>query len=222
DPVTENYRTLRTNLSFSSLDNPIKSMLVTSSGPGEGKSLTCANLGISFAETGIRTLILDVDLRKPVQHKLFGIEKKIGLCNYVVEEAALDDVIHDSGVENLWLIPVGKIPPNPAEILASRKFAEVMKNLTDKFDMVLLDTPPVMSVTDPVLVSLNVGGVLFIIKYGKTDKQVAVNAMNRLKKGRSNLLGVVLNEIQYKRGYGYYQYFDYYSYYYSTDDKKKK
>ncbi len=222
DPVTETYRSLRTNLSFSSLDNPIKSMLVTSPGPSEGKSLTVANLGISFAETGMRTLILDVDLRKPVQHKLFDIEKKPGLSNYMVEEAALDDVIYDVGVHNLWLIPAGKNPPNPSGILASRKFADLMKNLTEKFDMVILDTPPVISVTDSVLISLNVGGVLFVVKFGTTDKQVAVSAMERLKKGRSNFLGVVLNETRFDRGYGYYRYYDYYSYDYSGDGKKKR
>jgi len=222
DPVNESYRSLRTNLSFSNLDNPVKSMLVTSSSPSEGKSITAANLGISYAETGNRILILDTDLRKPVQHKLFEIEKKPGLCDYMVGQATLDEIIYDVGIKNLNLIPAGKNPPNPAEILASKKFADLMKNLADKFDLILLDTPPVMNVTDPILVSLNAGGVLFVVKFGSTDKQVAVSAMEKLKRGKSNMLGAVMNNIRFDRGYGYYRYYDYYSYDYTKEGGKKK
>jgi capsular exopolysaccharide synthesis family protein len=222
DPVTETYRSLRTNLSFSSLDNPIKSIMVTSAGPSEGKSLTCANLAISFAETGRKTLIIDADLRRPTQHKLFNIDKKPGLSNYMVEEATLDDIIYEAGIDYLNIIPVGKTPPNPAEILASQKFAELMKTLQSKFDVLLLDSPPVISVTDPILISLNVGGVLFVLKFGATDKQLAISAIDRLKKSRANIIGAVLNETQFHRGYGYYRYYNYYNYYYSGEGKKKK
>jgi len=222
DPVNESYRSLRTNLSFSNLDNPVKSMLVTSSSPSEGKSITAANLGISYAETGNRILILDTDLRKPVQHKLFEIEKKPGLCDYMVGQATLDEIIYDVGIKNLNLIPAGKNPPNPAEILASKKFADLMKILAEKFDLILLDTPPVMNVTDPILISLNAGGVLFVVKFGSTDKQVAVSAMEKLKRGKSNMLGAVMNNIRFDRGYGYYRYYDYYSYDYTKEGGKKK
>ncbi len=222
DPVTETYRSLRTNLSFSSLDNPIKSIMVTSAGPAEGKSLTCANLAISFAETGRKTAIVDTDLRKPTQHKLFNIEKAPGLTNFMVDEVKLDDIIYPSGIDYLHLIPVGKTPPNPAEILGSQKFAELMKILLNRFDMLLFDTPPVISVTDPILISINVDGILFVVKFGTTDKQLAVSALDRLKKARTNIIGVVLNETQFHRGYGYYRYYNYYNYYYSGDGKKKK
>jgi polysaccharide biosynthesis transport protein len=222
DPITESYRSLRTNLSFSNLDNPVKSILVTSPSPSEGKSITAANLGVSYAETGKRILILDTDLRKPVQHKLFNIDKKPGLCDFMVDEATLDDIIYEVGVENLNLIPAGKNPPNPAEILASKKFADLLKQLVDKFDLILLDTPPVMNVTDPILVSLNVGGVLFVVKFGSTDKHVAVSALEKLNRGKSNILGVVMNEIRFDRGYGYYRYYDYYSYDYAGNGKKRK
>jgi len=222
DPVTESYRSLRTNLSFSNLDNPVKSILVTSPSPSEGKSITAANLGVSYAETGNRILIIDTDLRKPVQHKLFNINKKPGLCDYMVDQAALDEIIYDVSVNNLKVIPAGKNPPNPAEILSSRKFADLIKKLLDKFDLILLDTPPVMNVTDPILVSLNAGGVLFVVKFGSTDKQVAVSAMEKLKRGKSNMLGVVMNEIRFDRGYGYYRYYDYYSYDYTKEGGKKK
>jgi len=222
DPVTESYRSLRTNLSFSNLDNPVKSILVTSPSPSEGKSITAANLGVSYAETGNRILIIDTDLRKPVQHKLFNINKKPGLCDYMVDQAALDEIIYDVSVNNLKVIPAGKNPPNPAEILSSRKFADLIKKLLDKFDLILLDTPPVMNVTDPILISLNVGGVLFVVKFGSTDKQVAVSALEKLNRGKSNMLGVVMNEIRFDRGYGYYRYYDYYSYDYTKEGGKKK
>ena len=140
----------------------------------------------------------------------------------MVDEAALDEIIYEVGVKNLNVIPAGKNPPNPAEILSSRKFADLVKNLVDKFDLILLDTPPVMNVTDPILVSLNVGGVLFVVKFGSTDKQVAVSAMEKLKRGKSNMLGVVMNEIRFDRGYGYYRYYDYYSYDYAGDGRKKR
>ena len=222
DPVTETYRSLRTNLEFSWLDKPVRTILVTSATPGDGKSITLANLGISFAEIGRRTLIIDTDLRKPIQHKLFNVEKKPGLSNYLVGEATLEQVVQDVGIVNLNLITVGKNPPNPAEILASKRFAEFIENQKQNFDIILLDSPPIISVTDPVLLSRNADGVLFIVKFAATDKQVAASTVESLKKARANILGAVLNDTQFNRGYGYHRYYYYYNYYYSESGKKKK
>ena len=222
DPVTETYRSLRTNLEFSWLDKPVRTILVTSATPGDGKSITLANLGISFAEIGRRTLIIDTDLRKPIQHKLFNVEKKPGLSNYLVGEATLEQVVQDVGIVNLNLITVGKNPPNPAEILASKRFAEFIENQKQNFDIILLDSPPIISVTDPVLLSRNADGVLFIVKFAATDKQVAASTVESLKKARANILGAVLNDTQFHRGYGYHRYYYYYNYYYSESGKKKK
>jgi capsular exopolysaccharide synthesis family protein len=221
DPITETYRSMRTNLEFSWLDKPVQCMMLTSPTPGDGKSITLANLGISFAEIGRRTLIVDTDLRKPVQHKIFGTEKKPGLTDYLVGDVSLEQVVYDVGVENLKVIPVGKNPPNPAEILSSKKFQEFIESQKEKFDMILFDTPPVISVTDPVLMSRKVDGVLFVVKFAKTDRQVAASAIESLKKSRANILGAVLNSTQFHRGYGYYRYYSYYNYYYSDSGKGK-
>ena len=222
DPVTETYRSMRTNLEFSWLDKPVRSMIVTSPTPGDGKSITIANLAISFAEIGRKTLIIDTDLRKPVQHKIFSTEKKPGLTDYLVGDVTMDKILYDVGVENLKFIPVGKNPPNPAEILSSKKFQEFIDSQKETFDMVLFDTPPIISVTDPVLLSRKVDGVLLVVKFAKTDRQVAVSAVEALKKSRANILGAVLNSTQFHRGYGYYRYYSYYNYYYSDSGKGKK
>ena len=222
DPVTETYRSMRTNLEFSWIDKPVQTILVTSPTPGDGKSITIANLAISFAEIGRKTLIIDTDLRKPVQHKVFSTEKKPGLTDYLVGDVTMDKILYDVGVENLKFIPVGKNPPNPAEILSSKKFQEFIESQKETFDMILLDTPPVISVTDPVLLSRKVDGVLLVVKFAKTDRQVAASAVDALKKSRANILGAVLNSTQFHRGYGYYRHYSYYNYYYSDSGKGKK
>ena len=134
----------------------------------------------------------------------------------------MDKILYDVGVENLKFIPVGKNPPNPAEILSSKKFQEFIDSQKETFDMVLFDTPPIISVTDPVLLSRKVDGVLLVVKFAKTDRQVAVSAVEALKKSRANILGAVLNSTQFHRGYGYYRYYSYYNYYYSDSGKGKK
>ena len=222
DPVTETYRSMRTNLEFSWIDEPIRTMLVTSPTPGDGKSITLANLAISFAEIGRKTLIVDTDLRKPVQHKIFTTEKKPGLTDYLVGDVTLEQIVYDVGIGNLKFIPVGKNPPNPAEIIASKKFQEFIDSQKEKYDMILFDTPPIISVTDPILLSRKVDGVLLVLKFAKTDRQVAVSAVEALKKSRAKILGTVLNSTQFHRGYGYYRYYSYYNYYYSDSAKGKK
>ena len=222
DPVTETYRSLRTNLEFSWLDKPVQTMMITSATPGDGKSMNIANLGISFAEIGRRTLIIDTDLRKPIQHKLFNIDKRPGLTNYLVGDISLEQAIQDVGIENLKVMPIGKNPPNPAEILASKRFAEFIETQKQHFDMILLDSPPVISVTDPVLISRVVDGVLFVVKFAQTDRQIAASTIETLQKSRANILGTILNATQFHRGYGYYRYYNYYNYYYSDTNKKNK
>jgi len=222
DPVTETYRSLRTNLEFSWLDKPVRTMMITSATPGDGKSMNIANLGIILAEIGRRTLIIDTDLRKPVQHKLFNIDKRPGLTNYLVGEITLEQAIQDVGIENLKVIPIGKNPPNPAEILASKKFAEFIENQKQYFDIILLDSPPIISVTDPVLISRVVDGVIFVVKFAQTDRQIAASTIETLQKSRANILGTILNATQFHRGYGYYRYYNYYNYYYSESGKGKK
>ena len=218
--IAEAYRSMLVNINFSSVDKTIKTILVTSASPSEGKSITSANLGIIFAEGGNRTLILDADLRKPMQHKLFNIEKKPGMTDYLFENAKLDDIIYKTNIANLGVIPIGITPPNPSEIFNSQKFADFMTSLTKQFDIIIVDTPPVMTVADAAIISINTENVLFVVKFNSTQKIMAKRALETLQKGRANILGVVLNEAQFSRGYGYYQYYKYYDYY--TKDTKRK
>jgi len=217
DPVVETYRGVRTNLQFAAVDKKIKSLVVTSSSPEEGKTLTSANLAITFAEVGMRTVLVDTDLRKSKMHKLFNINKAPGLMECLVGDKSIHEVMYDVDVLNLKVIPSGKTPPNPAQILASHKMNTFIKTLEHENDIVIFDTPPLIAVTDPVLLSTQVDGVIMIARFQQTDINVAKNSLEMLKKSRANIIGLVLNYTAFKKGYGYYhQYYNYYNYYDET------
>lgn len=224
EPVVDAYRHIRTNLQFSSVDTSLKRVLVTSSIPGEGKTLTVANLGISFAELGKRILIVDCDLRRSHQHILFSIRKSPGLSDYLARDISIEKAIYLTNVPNLYVIPSGTTPPNPAEMLASRKMDELTTKLEQNFDFVIYDSPPIIAVTDPVLLSKRIGNVLIVVRFGKTNRHLVGDALKRLNTVNSQLVGLVLNGMQKTKGYGYYKYdYAYYqSAYYGEGDKSKK
>ena len=207
DPVFESYRSLRTNLHFCSVDHPIHSLVVTSSAPGEGKTTTSANLAIAFAELGKKTLILDADLRKPKQHKLFQIQQKPGLSDYLANDIPYERILVQTKVKNLFLIPSGTIPPNPAEMIASQKMKDLLNDLEEIFNFILIDSPPVLAATDPVLLSSKITNALLVIKFAYTDRALAREALDRIRNAHARVLGVVLNNTQYKKGYGQYKYY---------------
>ena len=197
-PVSEAYRTLRTNLDFSSLDKPIKTMLVTSAGPEEGKSTVLANLAVATAQTGRKVILVDCDLRRPTLHNVFNLEKDMGLTTMVVDDAAMESPpLQDTGVEGLQLVSSGPLPPNPSELLGSRRMEEIIAALLERADVVLFDAPPVVAVTDAAVLATKVDGVLLVINAGGTKRDYARVAKARLEKVNANLLGAVLNNVRF-------------------------
>ncbi|MCB8944218.1 MAG: CpsD/CapB family tyrosine-protein kinase [Ardenticatenaceae bacterium] len=189
-PVSEAYRTLRTNLSFYSLDHPIRTLVVTSAAPGEGKSTTVANLAVTMAQSGRRTILVDCDLRRPSLHTLFNVSEQPGLTNMVLDET--EAPLQKTGVENLWLLASGTKPPNPADLLGTQKVDKVIEQLTAQADIVLFDAPPVIAVTDAAVLGAKVDGVLLVISAGKTRREHAERAKELLEKAKVRIVGVTL------------------------------
>jgi len=194
-PAAEAYRTLRTNLTFTALDKPIETLVVTSAAPNEGKSTVLANLAITMAQGERRTILVDADLRRPGLHEIFGIANDRGLTTMIVEETALDDPpLLDVGVDNLWLVPSGPLPPNPADILGSRKMEEVIAALKARADIVLFDAPPVVAVTDAAVLGTKVDGLLLVVCAGRTRREHAQRARELLERVHVRVIGAVLND----------------------------
>ncbi len=220
-PVSEAYRTLRTNLQFSKIEGSIKAILVTSSGPKEGKSTSIANLAITLAQMGSKVVLVDTDLRRPVIHSIFSEEKEDGLTNYMMGQLSLEKTIKKTFIDNLNIITSGVLPPNPSELLGSTKMEELVSILKEKFDMVLFDSPPVIAVTDAAVLSTKVDCVFLVISSGQTNREAIIRATTLLENVKSRLLGAVLNNVDYESNYGS-SYYYYYHYYYGSQSKKKK
>ncbi|WP_010648194.1 CpsD/CapB family tyrosine-protein kinase [Oceanobacillus massiliensis] len=204
-PISEQYRTIRTNIQYASVDETIKSLLVTSSGPGEGKSTTIANLAVVYAQTGKKVLLIDADLRKPTVHYTFRLDNLRGLSNILVGETTLNDSVNRTDVENLDVISCGPIPPNPSELLASRKMDAFLREATDAYDIVIFDTPPVLAVTDAQIMANIVDGSLLVVRSGQTNIEAATKAKEALEPAKAKLLGTVLNGRE-KKASNYYYY----------------
>lgn len=196
-PVAEAYRQLRTNIQFSSLDKKIQTLLLTSTGPQEGKSTTLANLAIAIAGTGSKVIVVDCDLRRPTQHKLFNLTNGNGLTNLMVEHDLSNLNCQPTDVPNLSVITTGPIPPNPSELLGSHRMEEIIARLRSEADYVLFDTPPVVAVTDAAVLATKVDGVVLVIQANRTKRDVAQRAKAQLEKVGANLIGVVLNSVKY-------------------------
>lgn len=209
-PVAEAFRTLRTNLQFSALDRELRTLLVTSAGPGEGKSTITLNLAIAITQSGKEVILVDADLRKPVIHKLFGLRNEIGLTNILVHGPA-EEALQETAVPNLKVVTSGPIPPNPAEMLASGMMDKVRDFLKERAEMVLFDCPPVVAVTDAAVLSRKVDGVLLVVQLGAVEREVARQAKALLENVDAPLLGVVINNVAESSCYYYY-------YYYTSDD----
>ncbi|WP_323740417.1 CpsD/CapB family tyrosine-protein kinase [Filobacillus milosensis] len=205
-PISEQYRTLRTNLQFASVDKDLHTMLVTSTGPSEGKSLTTGNLAVVFAQQGKRVLLIDADLRKPTVHYTFRLPNNYGLSNYLVDDRQLEDTVQNSGINNLDIMSCGPIPPNPSELLGSNAMQQLLKQVKSQYDLVIFDTPPVLAVTDSQVLSNLVDGVLLVVRSKKTDRESAKKAKELLEQARANLLGVVLNDRDVEKTHYYYYY----------------
>lgn len=219
-PVAESYKTLRTNLQYLSFDNSLKSIIVTSCSPGEGKSTTAANLAISIAQTGKKVLLIDCDLRKPAIHKTFNIVNMMGLTNILSEGIDYREITNDVGEEDLRIITSGPKPPNPSELLGSDRMEFFLDAAKEEYNMVILDTPPLLPVTDASVLSRMADGIILVLKYGETTTEAATIAKAQLDKVGARILGAIINGIPTK-GNNYY-YNNYYYYYYDDDSGNRK
>ncbi len=210
-PRGEAFRKLRTNLRFVDATRPAKVILVTSSLPGEGKSAVSANLALSLVETEERVLVIDADLRKPQLSSSFDIEGAIGLSNVLAGQVEPEDAIHAWGDEGLSVLPSGSVPPNPSELLGSARMKDLIARLSDEYDHIIIDSPPVVPVADAAVASSHVDAVLVVIRYGKTARSVVTHALSALRAVRAPVVGVVLNMTRATKGtdsyYGHAHYY---------------
>lgn len=219
--AAECLRSIRTSLLFMSPDKPLRTILVTSSGPSEGKTTAAVALGEVMADSGSKVLLVDADLRRPRLHQVFGISKDSGLSQLILGEGRLEDAIRPTGVNDLWVLPSGPIPPNPAELLHAAGFTALLEELSTKFDRVIVDSPPAGVVADAVVVSTKVDGTMLVLKAGHTSRDVAAGTVQNLLDVNAKLLGAVLNNLNLEdQRYG--QYYQYYRYgYYGEPDGTK-
>ncbi|MEC9488875.1 MAG: CpsD/CapB family tyrosine-protein kinase [Halanaerobium sp.] len=212
--VSEAYRRIRTNISFLSPDKPLKAIALTSCGAKEGKSLTTVNLAISMAQNGKKVIIIDADLRKPMQHRFFEMTNFNGLSSILTGEIEFAEGLRETGIDNLWLISTGITPPNPAELLASRKMEETLAEAKEFADYILIDTPPAIAVTDAALLGNKVDGVIIVVASHETHEEMLQKSQEVLEKARANIIGTILNKypVHTESSY-YYQY-----YYYGHDE----
>ncbi|MAG92448.1 MAG: hypothetical protein CMJ48_01675, partial [Planctomycetaceae bacterium] len=219
----EAYRCLRTNIQFAAPDTKTPCYLVTSAGPGEGKSLTTSNLAIAIAQLGRRVVLVDADMRRPVLHGLFGVERGPGLSEILVGNATWQENLRSTSVEGLHVLPAGQSPPNPAELLASERTRTLIRELSDNFDLVLVDSPPALPLTDASVLSTEVNGVFLVVRAGMASLEAARRAKASLQNVGARLLGVIFNGACVQEGLGLpghyrYSYSHYSHYYHETDD----
>lgn len=211
--VSEAYRTLRTNIQYSSFDKQIKTIVVTSAEAAEGKSTVSGNLALSFAQNEKKVILIDCDLRKPSVHKNFRLSNLSGLSEVLIGKEKLEEVIQSRN-ENLDVLTSGKIPPNPSEMLSSSAMTNLIEELKEKYDLIILDSAPVQAVTDAQILSTKVDGTILVIRAQRTSRESVIEAKNLLAKVDANILGTVLHAVENTRGKYYY--------YYGTNEEKQK
>lgn len=217
--IAEAYRTLRTSILFSSANNSLKSLLITSAEPQAGKTVTVANLAITMAQSNARILLVDADLRRPQIHKVFNIKKSLGLSNFLVGKADLNSIIRDTEIPNLKVILTGIIPPSPAELLGSPRLIELINCVKQEFDFILFDSPPAIAVTDALILANLLDGVILVIRASKTIRDMAQRAKKQLLEAKTKILGTVVNDFNAQKE-GYYHYKYYYYYHHKDSDKE--
>lgn len=208
-PVMEAYRILRTNIEFSSSVQKTQVLLITSSLQGEGKSTTVANLARAFAYAGTKTLIIDLDLRRPVQHKIHSIGETIGISEVIVGKASCEEAIHTTDMEKLHLLPCGYRPPNPAEMLSTSKLTEIITSLREQYDMIIIDTPPINLLADAAILTKSADASILIVSAGHTEMDDMRMALDILQRSGTRLLGTVLNKATRQSSSYKYRYYSY-------------
>lgn len=207
--VVESYKSIRTNISFALSTMEKKIFLVSSTNPGEGKSTTSANIAIALAQGGNKVLLIDGDMRKSVQHKIFGLKNKKGLSSAISKMADLDECITQDVMENLDVLTSGPVPPNPSELLASDSMTSIIETLRERYATIIIDTPPVNVVTDSMELAKNVSGIVMVVRYGVTTNDDIEAAMNKIEFSQLNVLGFIMNGVKVGGGKYYSKYHKY-------------
>jgi len=205
--VSEQFRTVRTNINFSMPDKDLKTLLFTSSTPGEGKSTSAANVAIVFAQDGKKVLLVDADMRKPTMHYTFHTPNTTGLSNLLTRKWGLQDVVIQTEIDGLHLVTCGPIPPNPAELLGSKTMDVLLEELIASYDIVIFDAPPILSVTDAQILSNKCDGTILVLNSGSTEKASVLKAKEALVSAKANILGTILNNFVLEKDHYYYQYY---------------
>lgn len=218
NPAAEAYRVIRTGIQFAQAGKELQTIALTSCTPNEGKSTTIANLAVVLTQAGKSVLLIDCDMRNPTVHKNFNLSNKVGLSSCISMGTALSDAVQKTSIEGLYALTGGVIPPNPSELLGSEQMKNVLQRAKEQYDYVLIDTPPVMLVTDALIVGRFVDGMILVIASAEVKVEMARDVKNQLVNAGANILGVVLNKVRSEHhgyGYGYY-------YYYGNDGEKHK
>jgi capsular exopolysaccharide synthesis family protein len=208
--IAECCRSLRTNILFSAADRQVKTIVVSSANPQEGKTTSVIYLGTTMAQSGQRVLLIDTDMRRPRLHASLGIPRQTGLSNLILGDIEYDEAIKSTSIPNLFVLPCGPLPPNPAELLMSQRFANVLSELSSRFDRLILDSPPLQVVADAVVLSKQADGCILVARAGKTVRDDLKRSAHQLRKVSGNIFGVIVNAIEPDQRSGYY--YTYYGY----------
>jgi protein-tyrosine kinase len=218
-PAAEAYRTLRTNIQFAGLDRPCRTIVITSATPSEGKTTTAANFGVVCAQADSRVCLVDADLRKPSLHRVFGMDNQRGLTTALLEGKTLADVAAPTRVPGLSVVVSGPLPPNHAELAGSERMRDLLEGGARDFDLILCDTPPVLSVSDAVALSARCDGVILVVRVGGVSTAAARRAVEQIAAVKGRILGVLLNRVDMRRDGYYAEYHRYYHAHYGSDSK---
>jgi capsular exopolysaccharide synthesis family protein len=219
-PIAERFRALRTNIQFSSVDHPLHTILVTSPAPGDGKTTVAANLAVALAQSGLQVALVDADLRRPTLHKKLNVANGGGISGLFVQPRLhLNGNLQSTGLPGLDVLTGGSTPPNPAELLGSVKMQEVLRLVKEQRELIILDSPPVTSVTDAVVLSSRVDGVILVVRPGQTRVGACRESIAELQRAGANILGIVLNGVKAEDARYYSGYYHYYYYHYYENDK---
>ena len=205
--VSEQFRTMRTNINFSMPDKELQTIIVTSASPGDGKSTVSANTAVVFAQEGKRVLLVDADMRKPTVHYTFHLTNTMGLSNLLTRQATLSEVLNPTETVGLDVITCGPIPPNPAELLGSKTMGKVIAEMKNLYDIIIFDAPPVLSVADAQILSNKCDGTVLVLSSAQTEKAAIIKAKEALLASQANILGAVLNNFVLDKDHYYYQYY---------------
>ncbi|WP_251518611.1 polysaccharide biosynthesis tyrosine autokinase [Staphylococcus sp. HKU1] len=205
--VSEKFRGIRSNIMFSNANEEIESVLISSEKPSSGKSTVSANLAITYAQAGYKTLVIDGDMRKPTQHYLFNLSNQSGLSNLIIGKVIKKDAIKSTQVDNLDVLTAGPVPPNPSELIGSQRFEELFQQLIAEYDFIVIDTPPVNTVTDAQLYAQLVENCILVIDNEKNDRKEIIKAKELLEKSHGKVIGAVLNRTKVEKNSSYYYYY---------------